>query len=92
MIPRFDSPSALCYNGGSMKYVITAAEAACFTGLSPQTICAVLRSNGNDLPHIWETENRTAADLRIMSFPFIRYLKGHISNEKIERLRNYIKV
>lgn len=68
-----------------MKYVLTAEEAAKFANLTPAVIRTTFR-NGAEVPHIW-----AGNQLRIMSFPFLRFMEEHADVKTSARLRQYIK-
>ena len=68
-----------------MKYVLTSEEIAAFLPLSPYTIEQVFKGE-DKLRHFW-----AGRELRVISFPFLEYLKGRVSDETCEQLRQYIQ-
>lgn len=70
-----------------MKYVLTAKETAKFTGLSANTIRCLFRHDCEDIPHFWAKD-----ELRVMAFPFLRFLEGKVNAETCQRLRDYMQM
>jgi hypothetical protein len=67
-----------------MKYTLTAQEIADLCGLTPSSVNYLFRHGNIDVPHI-----RFGDQLRVMTFPFLDYLKENGRNEQRLRIRQY---